>query len=91
MPHWLLPDTYMPYCCAAQRRGVFLTSRSRPLTPADLSQFDYIIGMDAKNKRDILVAANYWIGSGSCSNEHTGASPDLEEVSGCKQLVLHAS
>eukprot|EP00195_Chlamydomonas_chlamydogama_P002419 CAMPEP_0202922516 /NCGR_PEP_ID=MMETSP1392-20130828/77963_1 /ASSEMBLY_ACC=CAM_ASM_000868 /TAXON_ID=225041 /ORGANISM="Chlamydomonas chlamydogama, Strain SAG 11-48b" /LENGTH=203 /DNA_ID=CAMNT_0049616145 /DNA_START=285 /DNA_END=896 /DNA_ORIENTATION=+ len=46
----------------AKRRGVFLTSRSRPLSPLDLSRFDYIIGMDAKNMRAIQVAADYWLG-----------------------------
>jgi hypothetical protein len=40
---------------AAEARQVFLTSRSRPLTPQDLSSFDYLIGMDAKNVADIQV------------------------------------
>ena len=40
---------------AAEQRQVFLTSRSRPLTPQDLSSFDYLIGMDAKNVADIQV------------------------------------
>ena len=34
---------------AASKRGVILTSKSRPLRPEDLSTFDYIIGMDPKN------------------------------------------
>ena len=29
---------------AAEKRGINLTSRSRPLTPADLERFDHIIG-----------------------------------------------
>lgn len=29
---------------AARKRGVYLTSRSRPLVPEDFSKFDYIIG-----------------------------------------------
>ena len=29
---------------AAQKRGISLTSRSRPLTPQDLTHFDHIIG-----------------------------------------------
>eukprot|EP00879_Flechtneria_rotunda_P013514 GHRR01014111.1.p1 GENE.GHRR01014111.1~~GHRR01014111.1.p1 ORF type:complete len:272 (+),score=72.18 GHRR01014111.1:539-1354(+) len=45
---------------AGSRRGVCLTSRSRPLNRADLSRFDYIIGMDPRNVRDILKAAGYW-------------------------------
>ena len=32
-----------------------LTSRSRPLTPEDLSRFDYVIGMDASNMAAIQV------------------------------------
>lgn len=40
---------------AAEQRQVYLTSRSRPLTPQDLSTFDYIIGMDAKNVADMQV------------------------------------
>jgi hypothetical protein len=39
---------------------VHLTSRSRPLTPLDWSRFQYIVGMDAKNKRDIIRATEYW-------------------------------
>jgi protein-tyrosine-phosphatase len=42
---------------AAEQRQVFLTSRSRPLTPQDLSSFDYLIGMDAKNVADIQVGS----------------------------------
>jgi len=30
---------------AAQKRGITLTSLSRPLTPADLERFDHIIGV----------------------------------------------
>lgn len=45
----------------AKRRGVFLTSRSRPLQPLDLTRFDYIIGMDGNNLRAIKTAADYWL------------------------------
>lgn len=34
---------------AASARGIRLTSKSRPLNPEDLTDYDYIIGMDAKN------------------------------------------
>jgi protein-tyrosine-phosphatase len=44
----------------AIRRGINLTSRSRPLTPADLSTFDLILGMDPKNIAAINRAADYW-------------------------------
>lgn len=44
----------------AAKRGVRLTSRSRPLAPADLSTFDVILGMDASNLRAIRRAADHW-------------------------------
>ncbi|PNW73456.1 hypothetical protein CHLRE_14g632767v5 [Chlamydomonas reinhardtii] len=44
----------------ARKRGVQLTSRSRPLAPLDFGRFDYIVGMDAKNIRAIRTAADYW-------------------------------
>lgn len=72
------PDWYMPggfsyhegdaadsrMRAAASGRGVKLTSRSRPLKPADLAEFDYIVGMDASNLVAIRRAAEYWAGSG---------------------------
>lgn len=42
---------------AAVKRGVRLTSRSRPLKPEDFKRFKYIIGMDPNNIRAILVRA----------------------------------
>lgn len=48
----------------AQARGVTLTSRSRPLTPADLAEFDFVIGMDDANLAAIRRAAEHWRGSG---------------------------
>ncbi|GLI67667.1 hypothetical protein VaNZ11_011828 [Volvox africanus] len=45
----------------ARKRGVLLTSRSRPLQPLDLSRFDYVVGMDPKNLRAIKTAADYWL------------------------------
>ncbi|GAB4820498.1 hypothetical protein N2152v2_007544 [Parachlorella kessleri] len=45
---------------AAIGRGVKLTSRSRPLRPADLVECDYILGMDASNLAAIRRAAEYW-------------------------------
>jgi protein-tyrosine phosphatase len=40
---------------AAIKRGVRLTSRSRPLRPEDFRRFQYVVGMDANNIRAILV------------------------------------
>lgn len=45
----------------AMKRGVILTSRSRPLDPVDLTRFDYIIGMDPKNTLAIKTAGTYWM------------------------------
>ncbi|KAG2483017.1 hypothetical protein HYH03_018097 [Edaphochlamys debaryana] len=45
----------------ARKRGVILTSRSRPLQPLDLSRFDYVIGMDPNNLKAIRTAADYWL------------------------------
>ena len=52
--------TAAAFVSAASARGVKLTSRSRPLKPTDMTAFDYIIAMDMKNQRDILMAANHW-------------------------------
>lgn len=42
---------------AASRRDIPLTSRSRPVTPADFSNFDLLLTMDASNYRDVLAIA----------------------------------
>lgn len=47
----------------ARSRGITLTSRSRPLNPADLAEFDYIVGMDASNVAAIQRAAEHWRGA----------------------------
>eukprot|EP00208_Stichococcus_sp_RCC1054_P005704 CAMPEP_0206140094 /NCGR_PEP_ID=MMETSP1473-20131121/8308_1 /ASSEMBLY_ACC=CAM_ASM_001109 /TAXON_ID=1461547 /ORGANISM="Stichococcus sp, Strain RCC1054" /LENGTH=199 /DNA_ID=CAMNT_0053534107 /DNA_START=283 /DNA_END=882 /DNA_ORIENTATION=+ len=53
---------------AAQRRDMYLTSISRPLTPDDLNKFDYIIGMDDMNLEAIRRAAGYWGGKHKISD-----------------------
>ena len=55
-----MPLISPPSAYIAQKRGVVLTSRSRPLRPVDLSRFDYIIGMDPKNIRAINEAGVHW-------------------------------
>lgn len=50
---------------AAAKRGVKLTSRSRPLQPQDLRRFQYILAMDFANKAAIEEATNYWAGQSS--------------------------
>ncbi|KAF8060065.1 Zeaxanthin epoxidase [Scenedesmus sp. PABB004] len=57
----------------AAKRGVVLTSTSRPLRPADLARFDHIVGMDARNVRDILKAAGHWAAA-------DGSLPGLDAV-----------
>eukprot|EP00668_Euglena_longa_P017444 GGOE01021849.1.p1 GENE.GGOE01021849.1~~GGOE01021849.1.p1 ORF type:complete len:208 (+),score=40.66 GGOE01021849.1:42-626(+) len=53
---------------AAAERGIRLTSRSRPLRPADLDNFDYIIGMDNSNLANIREAAEHWLKEGRHPN-----------------------
>lgn len=48
----------------AAARGVRLTSRSRPLVPADLEEYDVILGMDAANLAAIRRAAGHWVAEG---------------------------
>lgn len=45
---------------ASQRRGVEITSISRPLRPSDFRDFDLILAMDKQNKEDILTALERW-------------------------------
>jgi protein-tyrosine phosphatase len=40
---------------AAHKRGVTLTSVSRPLKPCDFERFQYVIAMDEKNRADIAT------------------------------------
>lgn len=45
---------------AAIKRGVQITSISRPIQSSDFEQFDVILAMDKKNKEDILKAHKQW-------------------------------
>lgn len=45
---------------AARRRGVALTSRSRPLTPVDVTSFDRVVTMDGANERAVAAAVAHW-------------------------------
>lgn len=45
---------------AAKKRDIHLTSKSRPLEPEDFQKFDFIIGMDDDNIKEIKKAAAYW-------------------------------
>ena len=49
---------------AASARGVRLTSRSRPLRPSDMSEFDMIVCMDESNVQSVNVAVSYWAEKG---------------------------
>ncbi|GBF99308.1 tyrosine phosphatase [Raphidocelis subcapitata] len=66
---------------AAAGRGVRLTSRSRPLAPADFGRFKYIVGMDGANVRAILTAADFWAANGSAD------VPPAEEARGQVSLM----
>lgn len=45
---------------AALKRGVKLTSISRPIRPVDFEEFDLILAMDRQNHADILTAHRNW-------------------------------
>ncbi|XP_043713458.1 putative low molecular weight protein-tyrosine-phosphatase slr0328 [Telopea speciosissima] len=45
---------------ASKRRGVEITSISRPIRPSDFLDFDLILAMDKQNRDDILEAFNRW-------------------------------
>ncbi|KAJ9506527.1 hypothetical protein QJQ45_005024 [Haematococcus lacustris] len=68
-PDWYLPGGWSYHTgdpsdermtAAAAARGVRLTSRSRPLEPLDLSRFDYVICMEARNTQAVQKAADSW-------------------------------
>lgn len=41
----------------AAQRGYDLASISRPVLPEDFQRFDYLVGMDEQNRRDLLALA----------------------------------
>lgn len=45
---------------ASKRRGIEITSISRPIRPSDFRDFDLILAMDRQNREDILEAFNKW-------------------------------
>ncbi|XXG88301.1 hypothetical protein AAC387_Pa12g0528 [Persea americana] len=45
---------------AAKRRGIVITSISRPIRPSDFIDFDLILAMDMQNRDDIFEAFNRW-------------------------------
>lgn len=44
----------------SKKRGIEITSISRPLKPSDFKDFDLILAMDKQNKEDILAALERW-------------------------------
>ncbi|EFH51937.1 hypothetical protein ARALYDRAFT_905578 [Arabidopsis lyrata subsp. lyrata] len=50
---------------AAKRRGIEITSLSRPIKASDFRDFDLILAMDEQNKEDILKAYNVWKARGN--------------------------
>ncbi|XP_028808209.1 uncharacterized protein LOC114762799 [Neltuma alba] len=45
---------------ASKRRGIQITSISRPIQPSDFRDFDLILAMDKQNREDILEAFSRW-------------------------------
>ncbi|KAG4974336.1 hypothetical protein AAZX31_11G161900 [Glycine max] len=54
---------------ASKRRGILITSISRPIKPSDFVDFDLILAMDKQNKEDILEAFNRWKGRHSLPDD----------------------
>ena len=54
---------------AASKRGIAVTSRSRPLTPQDFHQFDVVVAMDSANREAIARAKEHWISEGKLQVE----------------------
>ncbi|XP_076909389.1 uncharacterized protein LOC143566626 [Bidens hawaiensis] len=44
----------------SKRRGIEITSISRPIRPSDFKEFDLILAMDKQNREDILGAFDRW-------------------------------
>ena len=57
---------------AASKRGIAVTSRSRPLTPRDLEEFDVIVAMDSANRAAISRAKEHWVSRGKLKEEGGG-------------------
>ncbi|CAH9093808.1 unnamed protein product [Cuscuta epithymum] len=57
---------------AAKRRGIEITSISRPIRPSDFKDFNLIIAMDESNKSDILEQITRW-------SKREGLSVDVHE------------
>lgn len=55
----------------ALKRGVKLTSISRPIRPSDFEEFDLILAMDKSNLADILLAYDNW-------NRRSALSPNAK-------------
>ncbi|XP_002266468.1 uncharacterized protein LOC100253402 [Vitis vinifera] len=45
---------------ASKRRGIEITSISRPIQPSDFRDFDLILAMDKQNRDDIMEAFDRW-------------------------------
>ncbi|RDX76725.1 hypothetical protein CR513_43250 [Mucuna pruriens] len=54
---------------ASKRRGIQITSISRPIKPSDFVDFDLILAMDKQNREDILEAFNRWKGRHSLPDD----------------------
>ena len=64
---------------AAAKRGVKLTSRSRPLRPDDLTEYQTICCMDESNVRAVRTAVDYWVQTGML---------DAERVQMCRVVKM---
>lgn len=44
----------------ARQRDIYLTSKSRPLKPQDLTTFQYLVAMDESNVEEVKSAIEHW-------------------------------
>lgn len=83
---------------AASKRGVVLTSRSRPLEPSDLTTFDYLVGMDDSNlevssqpqAEALPQAALAWLTAVSSKRDQSRRlyQAEMGSRTGCRQHLL---
>ena len=62
----------------AKKRGVHLTSVSRPLKPQDFRDFQYIVGMDPKNMDAMQVRPAHCLVQGKVVVQHGAKQSRLQ-------------
>ena len=73
---------------AASKRGIAVTSRSRPLSPRDLEEFDVVVAMDSANRAAIARAREHWISKGKLRESGGGGGNGGEGGGGERARVV---